>query len=112
MLRKSDLPYLLHIQEAIEKIELFTDHMEYDDFAENDLIASAVIRKLEIIGEASKNISEELKREHKEIPWRIMTDMRNFLIHEYFGIDVSAVWKTLQKDLPTLKTNIKNIIKT
>jgi len=110
MPHREDLPYLMHIKEAIDKIALFTEQMSYDEFVENDLTASAVIRKLEIIGEASRNISEKLKKEHPEVPWRIMTDMRNFLIHEYFGVDTVAVWKTIKEDLPTLKDNVILII--
>ncbi|MEW6448056.1 MAG: HepT-like ribonuclease domain-containing protein [Bacillota bacterium] len=72
----------------------------------------AVIRRLTIIGEAVKSISPELKRECPAIPWQKITGMRNILIHEYFGVDVELTWKTVQRDLPVLKRELLNILKT
>jgi uncharacterized protein with HEPN domain len=70
---------------------------------------SAVIRMLEIIGEATVNISDELKIKYEEIPWIIIKDMRNFLIHQYFGVDLKTLRDTIENDLPDLKNNIMNI---
>jgi uncharacterized protein with HEPN domain len=111
MPHKNDVPYLLHIRDAVNDIKKFIDGMDFLSFSQNDLVASAVIRKLEIIGEASNKISGETKEEYSEIPWRTMTDMRNVLIHHYFGVDLTAVWDTIQKDLPSLKEKIEKIIK-
>ena len=111
MPHKDDMPYLLHIRDAINDVKKFVEGMYFFSFSQNDLVSSAVIRKLEIIGEASNKISGKTKEKYSEIPWRTMTDMRNVLIHHYFGVDFTAVWDTIQKDLPSLKEKIEKIIK-
>ena len=103
--------YLQHILEAIDNIENFTKGMEKEQFMKNVLVHSAVIRQLEVIGEAVKNLPEKYKANHTEIPWKKIAGMRDVLIHEYFDIDVKAVWDTIYDDLPTLKKQIRNIIK-
>lgn len=80
MPHKDDVFYLLHIKDAINDIFQFTNGVSYDEFYENEMMTSAVIRKLEIIGEASGKVSQKLKDDNPEIPWRIITDMRNVLI--------------------------------
>jgi uncharacterized protein with HEPN domain len=72
---------------------------------------SAVIRQIEIIGEASKNLTADYKKKHSLIPWRDIVDMRNKLIHEYFGVDKQVVWNTITIDLPQLKNQIANLLK-
>ncbi|MBI4066209.1 DUF86 domain-containing protein [Candidatus Gottesmanbacteria bacterium] len=86
MSRKADLPYLRHVLEAIEAIEAFTKGKSFDDFCQDDYFQSAVIRKLEIIGEAVAHISHELKVSAVEIPWQPIIAARNRLIHGYFAI--------------------------
>ena len=110
MSNKKDTVYLLHIVESIDKINEFTKNMGYDEFLNNDLVQSAVIRKLEIIGEASNNVSEELKNKYPEVPWQIMKDMRNFLIHKYFGVDPEVVWDTIKNDILKVHGDIENIL--
>lgn len=111
MNKANDYPYLKHINDAIDKIKEFTEGVSFDDFSSNDMLQSAVIRKLEIIGEATKNISNETKNKYNEVPWRLMSDMRNFLIHQYFGVDSETIWGTIYDDLPKLKRQIDMIIK-
>lgn len=74
------------------------------------MIHDAVIRQLEIIGEATKNLSEDLIKEHKVIPWKEIAGMRDKLIHQYFGVDFDLVWKTLKTDIPTLQQYIQDSI--
>lgn len=109
MSKKDDRVYIKYIIESIENIEKFVKDVTYKDFSEDVMRYSAVIRMLEIIGEATVNISDELKIKYEEIPWRIMKDMRNFLIHQYFGVDLKTLWDTIENDLPDLKKNIMNI---
>jgi len=100
---KDDVVYLRHILEAIEKIESYVKGAAYESFSRNDMMIDAVVRELEIIGEASSNLSEEFRTEHGDVPWRDAIDMRNFLIHEYFGVRTKVVWDTCREDLPLMK---------
>lgn len=81
--------------------------MRFEGFQQDEKTVFAVIRALEIIGEAAKNISEDMKAQHPEIPWRNVAGMRDKLIHEYFGVNNKVVWDTLQEDLPGLKEKIQ-----
>ena len=108
---KDDFVYIDHILLCINKIQDYTKDLEQIDFNKNELIQDAVIRNIEIIGEATKKISSDLKSQYKEIPWKEMSGMRDKLIHDYFGVDVEVVWKTVKEDIPYLKSLIQNIDK-
>ncbi len=101
MKRKQSL-YLGDIKNAIESIMTFTNGMTFNKFCDDDRTFSAVIRKIEIIGEAAKNISSEIVESNPEIPWSVMARMRDKIIHGYFGIDAAIIWKTVQEDLPEI----------
>ncbi len=105
---KKDQVYLEHILEAITKIESFTKEISRFDFDHNVMIQDAIIRNIEIIGEATKKISNEFSQSHQEIPWSEMDGMRNKLIHDYMDVDLDVVWKTIEVDLPLLKELISN----
>lgn len=94
------------ILDAIDKIEQYTKNMNAAEFKKNGLVIDAVVRNFEIIGEASGSIPLTVQRSHPHIPWKQMTEMRNFLIHEYFGVDVSTVWQTAHIHLPPLKKQL------
>jgi uncharacterized protein with HEPN domain len=94
---------------AIEKIEHYTKNLTATEFKKNELVIDAVVRNFEIIGEASNNIPFEIQKAHPQIPWREMVAMRNFLIHEYSGVDVSTVWQTAHIHLPALKKKLLSI---
>lgn len=96
--------------ESIGQIERYTEEMSIEEFVKSDQVCDAVLRRLEIIGEATKNLPEEMKIAHGEIEWRDISDFRNFLIHEYFGVDIQEVWSVIKKDLPVLKKQIQNIL--
>jgi len=106
---KENLAYIEHILLAIEKILEYTKGMSLLDFRENEMAQDAVIRNIEIIGEATKNISNDLKATYTEIPWRAMTGMRDKLIHDYMGVDTDVLWKTIEKDIPLLESTIRKI---
>lgn len=99
-----------HILESIGQIEKYTDNIFEDDFIESMQIQDSVIRRLEIIGEAIENFPKEIKTEHSDIQWNEISGMRNFLIHEYFGVDAYLVWETVENDIPKLKKQMKKII--
>jgi len=99
-----------HILESVKQIEKYTENMSDDDFVESTQIQDSVIRRLEIIGEAIGNFPEEIKKEYPRIQWEEISGMRNFLIHEYFGVDLYLVWETVKGDIPKLKEQMKKII--
>lgn len=102
--------YLEDILDAISKIREFTGNMDFSSFSEDEKTSFAVIRALEIIGEASKNIPEEVRSSHPDIPWREMAGIRNKLIHDYFGVNLAVVWKTVKEDLPILEPMIRSLL--
>jgi len=108
---KDDLAFIEHILLCIDKIQEYTKNLTAQDFNNSELIQDAVIRNIEIIGEATKKISKDLKSQYREIPWKEMSGMRDKLIHDYFGVDVDVVWKTVNEDIPYLKSLIENIDK-
>ncbi len=106
---KRDQVYLRHILEAIERIESYVA-VGRDVFHATPHWQDAVIRQLEIIGEATKRISEELRAEYSDIPWRRIAGLRDVLIHQYMGVDLAAVWEVTQRDLPELKEKARSIL--
>jgi uncharacterized protein with HEPN domain len=102
--------YLIDILEAMNKIEVYIRGIDFDSFCVNEMMFDAVIRNLEIIGEAARNLPEEIKTKHTEIPWRQMIGVRNILFHEYFGIDNSIIWEIIKTNLPEIKPNIVRAI--
>ena len=103
--------YVKDILEAIKAIEKFVEGMDFGSFKEDDKTSSAVIRKFEIIGEATKNIPQNIKERYPHIPWREMAGFRDKLIHFYFGMKYDIVWDTIKLRLPDLKKNIEKVLK-
>ena len=109
-MRQGDSVYLRHVLDAISRIEEYTHDITYEDFLGSHLRQDGVIRQIEVIGEATKKVSPELKGEHAEIPWKDIAGMRDKLIHDYFGVDLDAVWDTAKKDIPGLKTELRKLL--
>lgn len=98
--------YLQHIAEAVAKIERFADALSFEEFSGREMVQSAVMREPGIIGEAAKKLSDEFKKCHPNVPWRQIAGMRDKLVHDYFEVDVGAVWQTLKEDIPFLKREL------
>ena len=103
--------YLKDIFAAMVATQEFIEGIDFETFASDDKTASAVLRKLEIIGEATKNVPEEIRREYPQVPWRQMAGMRDRLIHSYFEVDYLLVWETVKSQIPLLQPVIVQILR-
>jgi uncharacterized protein with HEPN domain len=101
--------YLDDILESIQQIEEYLDGVSEKEFYKDQVRQDAVLRRLEIIGEAVKQIPDGIRNNYKDVPWRKIAGMRDVIIHQYFGIMLSRVWVAIQRDLPELKMNIQEI---
>lgn len=111
MTRRNNKLYIRDILDCIDKVEEYVKGLSFKDFTKNKMVIDAVVRNFEIIGEAAKNISSEVKTKYNKIPWKEMAGMRDKTIHEYFGVDLKIIWKTIKQSLPVLKKAIKIILK-
>ena len=102
--------YIKDILDCIERAEEFVGDMNFDEFLVDDKTSSAVVRKLEIIGEATKNIPKSITQKYEEIPWKEMARMRDKIIHFYFGVDYEIVWNVIKERLPQIKPTIRRIL--
>jgi len=108
-MKKEYRDYLDDIINAITKAEQFIGKMSFEDFEKDEKTIFAVVRALEILGEAAKKLPASLKNKYPKIPWREISGMRNKLIHEYFGVNLRVVWDTVKKDIPTIKPFLREI---
>ena len=111
MPKRGDKEFLLDIIEAIKRIELYTKELSYQDFLQKIETQDAVVRNFEIIGEAVKNISKNLKTKYNNLQWKEIAGMRDKVIHLYFGGNWDIVWKAAKNSLPQLKEKIEGILK-
>lgn len=102
--------YLQHIRDAIVAVEKYAHAHTYEQLLRSPWDQAAVVRHLEIIGEASAQVTTDFKSDHPEVPWRRISDFRNVLIHEYFAVDPILVWEILEKDIPELKDKIEKLL--
>jgi uncharacterized protein with HEPN domain len=109
-MKRDDTVYLRHILDAIELIEGYTKGMSENEFLSASMAHDAVVRQIEIIGEAARNVSDTFREKHAKIPWGKIIGIRNKIIHEYFNVNYAIVWDTITDDLPVLKKSIKNIL--
>jgi uncharacterized protein with HEPN domain len=109
-MKRDDMVYLKHMLDAINVIEEYVNEVAYDEYMTNRMLQDAVMRELEIIGEATRNLSMELRNRYSEVPWKKIAGMRDKLIHGYFGVDLDAVWDTATKDIHDLKKKMQGVI--
>ena len=102
--------FLRHILESLSLISEYTSNLSKDTFLASPQGQDAVIRRLEVIGEAVRNLPTEFRGEHPEVPWCQIAGMRDVLIHEYFGVDLELTWQTIQDDLPDLDRSLSAIL--
>ena len=110
-MKNKDLFRLKHIRDSIEKIECLACMLHtQDNFEKKWIEQDAILRNLEIIGEAAINISDELKLSYPDVSWKEIRGMRNFVTHQYFGVELTEIWSTIINDIPVLKNQIQKII--
>jgi uncharacterized protein with HEPN domain len=107
---KTNEVYLRHILDAIRKVESYTSGIDRDAFETDDMRQDAVIRQIEIIGEASRQLSDDFQEEHDSIPWSDIIGMRNRIAHDYMNVDLDIVWEVIHHDLPTLKSSVQRLL--
>lgn len=105
-----DKTRLQHIQDAILEIESYVQESSYENFQSNTMMQFVCVKQLEIIGEAANHLTPHFKNLHSEVQWREIIDLRNLLIHEYFGIDTKIVWDIIKVDLVSLKSQVLEIL--
>ncbi|MGC1377002.1 MAG: DUF86 domain-containing protein [Anaerolineales bacterium] len=108
---RDEMIYLRHILGAINIVEEYLQGVNETQFNQTRLLQDGVIRQVEIVGEAVRHISKDIRRTYPEIPWQDVAGMRDKLIHDYFGVDIEKVWLTAQEDLPVLKQQVAGILK-
>jgi uncharacterized protein with HEPN domain len=110
-MKKDPLVFIEHILESIRLVEQYTSGLSEGKFFISSELQDAVIRRIEIMGEAIKNVSAQVKKKYPEVPWKEIIGMRNILIHEYFGVDLRLAWRVVKKDIPRLKKDMLKIKK-
>lgn len=110
-MKRESIDYISDILEAIKEVEDFTKDMEFKEFFKDRKTINAVIRSLEVLGEAAKKIPKNIRGKTPDIPWKRMTGMRDKLIHEYHGVDLEIIWEVVKKELPPIKPLMEKLFR-
>lgn len=108
-MKRDESIYIDDMLEGMEKIKRYTQNMTYNDFVLDEKTQDAVLRNLEVIGEAAKNTPQNIRDKIRNIPWKNIIGLRNITIHQYFGVDLEIIWKIITNDIPKTKKEIKNL---
>jgi uncharacterized protein with HEPN domain len=109
-MKKDNSVYLRHILDATRQIKDYMRSVSHEQFLQNKLLQDGVIRQLEIVGEASRNLSDKLRQRHTEVPWSQIIGLRNRIAHAYFSVELRIVWDIIQNDLPLLSQQVELIL--
>ena len=109
MSKRDPLVLLEDIMLAIQKIGRYTSQLNHDEFLGDELVIDGVARNLEIIGEAARQLPEEFRNAHTQIPWTQIAGLRNRIVHDYFGLDLEIIWEIIQRDLPELEMQVRSL---
>ncbi len=109
MIKRTSMLYLNDIIQAMNKIEKYSQGLDYASFINNDMVVDAVLRNIEVIGEAAIQIPENLKQNYSHIPWKKIIGLRNIVIHEYFGVDLDNIWKIVTENIPETKPQLEKM---
>lgn len=107
---KDNSVYLLHIRDALQQIVDYTRGVSEEQFRQSRLLQDGIVRELEIVGEASRNLSDEFRHGHEEVPWAQIIGLRNRITHEYFNLNLDIIWEIVRDDVPTLKQQVLNLL--
>ena len=110
MSKQKDIDLIRDIKESIERIVTYTHNMEYGSFTQDDKTQDAVIRNIEVMGEAAKALSEKAKKDNPDIPWKNIAGTRDKLIHDYYGVNIDIVWNIVKEEIPVFLPKIKSIL--
>ena len=111
MSKRADIDLIRDIRESIDRIISYTDNIDYENFKIDYKTQDAVVRNIEIMGEAVKLLSEKIKKDNTDIPWKSIAGTRDKLIHDYFGVNIDIVWNIVKDDIPSLLSKFKTIYK-
>lgn len=109
MSERNDIDLIQDIAESVARISLYTLNMEYEEFRKDKKTQDAVIRNIEIMGEATKKLSEDMRKDNPNIPWKNIAGTRDKLIHSYFGVNIDIIWSIVQIEIPSLLPKIERI---
>jgi uncharacterized protein with HEPN domain len=110
MSERSPRVYIEDIQACIEKIERYVEDMDYSQFQTSEMVIDAVLRNIEIIGEAARQLPDEVRERYDEVPWSRIIGLRNIVTHGYFGVDMENIWKIVKDNLTELKPHIERML--
>lgn len=111
MKKRTHKMFVEDIMEAVNKVDHYIKGFTYEAFVKNEMAVDAVMRNLEIIGEASRNIPDDVREKYPDIPWGRMVGLRDIAIHEYFGVDLGIIWQIITRNLPETKPKIAAMLK-